>query len=579
METRDMATESSSPETTAEQQLVLAVLHHLRSHKRYPTTDELLRHVPDREALQEAILFGPLKDVRTPQQPNRVALELDGLLRYGADEAKVQVDRFRLLLPILAQLHQKAPEEQWSAEEISSLAGEPTFEVSLTLTLFALELQIADALIPETSDVDLMHALVFKKGGFESEKIIKRILVLGEEEGLGPSAHLSQLRVRGYRALERFDARFEPLTVIIGANASGKSSLFDLLALISFAAVNPLPPELDPRSVGKSLFHLGRPEAIELELHVARGTARPLRYDVKLSGPVGNPQVISEQLTSLHIEPDGRKSDASTFLEFKGGKGIVQNVWHLRSGSQPKPWTLPPNEFALRRALDPTLITLNELREYIASWKFYAGFDVGMAAAIRRPVFIEPNPVLKEDGSNLSAVLFHLMTEHQEQWGELETHLRSAIPAFQSLQVKSRGGPGTVMAVWREAGLKGELTLADLSDGTLKFLCWATLCLSPRKPPLICIDEPELGLHPRVLPVLAGLLRQASSDTQLLVTTHSPYFLSQFSLEELAVMKKEEGRAVFARPASNEALRREIEELGSSELVRLHLSDELEVRS
>jgi predicted ATPase len=135
------------------------------------------------------------------------------------------------------------------------------------------------------------------------------------------------------------------------------------------------------------------------------------------------------------------------------------------------------------------------------------------------------------------------------------------------------------MAMWREEGLKGELTLADLSDGTLKFLCWATLCLSPRKPSLVCIDEPELGLHPRVLPVLAGLLRQAATDTQLLVTTHSPYFLSQFSLEELAVMKKVEGRAVFARPASNEALRQEIEELGTGELVRLHISDELEVRS
>lgn len=576
-----MATESSSPETTAEQQLVLAVLHHLRSHKRFPTVDELRRQVPDQiyPLLEDLLLFELLREISTPQQANRVALSLDWLLMHGADEAKVQVERFRRLLPILAQLHQKDPEKQWSAEEISSLAGESTFEVSLTLTLFARDLQIADVLIPEAANIDLMHALVFKKEGFESEKIIKRLMAYVEKEGLGTAARLSQLRVRGYRALDQFDARLEPLTVIIGANASGKSSLFDLLALISFAAVNPLPPELDPRSVGKSLFHLGGPESIALELHVARGAARPLRYDVRLSGPVGNPRVISERLTSLHSEPDGRESEASTFLEFKGGRGIVQSIWHLRSGSQPQPWTLPPNEFALRRALDPTLTTPNELREYIAGWKFYAGFDVGMAAAIRRPVFIEPNPVLKEDGSNLSAVLFHLMTEHPEQWGELETHLRSAIPAFQSLHVKSRGGPGTVMAVWREAGLKGELTLADLSDGTLKFLCWATLCLSPRKPPLICIDEPELGLHPRVLPVLAGLLRQASSDTQLLVTTHSPYFLSQFSLEELAVMKKEEGRAVFARPASNEALRREIEELGSGELARLHLSDELEVRS
>jgi predicted ATPase len=290
--------------------------------------------------------------------------------------------------------------------------------------------------------------------------------------------------------------------------------------------------------------------------------------------------VDEEQLISVHISSDQRVWNAFTFLDFKGGRGQVQVASHLREGlPPPQPWKLPPNELALRRALAPTLVTLNQFREYVASWAFYAGFDVGMAAGIRRPVFTEPDPILKEDGSNLSAVLFHLMTEHQETWSELETHLRSAIPAFQSLNVKPRGGPGTVMAVWREDDVKGELSLADLSDGTLKFLCWSTLCLSPRKPPLICIDEPELGLHPRVLPILAGLLRQAASETQILVSTHSPYFLSQFSLEEIAVMKKEGGRAVFTRPASNEALRREIEELGSGELARLHINDELEVRS
>jgi predicted ATPase len=380
--------------------------------------------------------------------------------------------------------------------------------------------------------------------------------------------------------LEQFDAQLEPLTVIIGANAAGKSSLFDLLALMSFAAVNPLPPELDPRSVGKTLFHVGGPESIEMELHVVREAARPLRYNVKLSGPVGQPRVVSERLGSLRTDSEGRTSEAFNFLNFESGRGSLQSVLQVRLASPPSaPWMIPPNELALRRALDPTFTTLNEFREYVSGWKFYAGFDVGMTAAIRRPVFTEPAPVLKEDGSNLSAVLFHLMTEHPEKWGELETHLRSAVPSFQSLNVKSRGGPGTVLAVWREQGLKGELTLADLSDGTLKFLCWATLCLSPRKPPLVCIDEPELGLHPRVLPVLAGLMRQAATETQLLVTTHSPYFLSQFSLEEIAVMKKVEGRAVFARPASNEALRQEIEELGTGELVRLHISDELEARS
>jgi predicted ATPase len=198
---------------------------------------------------------------------------------------------------------------------------------------------------------------------------------------------------------------------------------------------------------------------------------------------------------------------------------------------------------------------------------------------VRKPVPTEPNPTLAEDGSNLSAVLFSLMTEHGEAWQELETHLRSAIPGFQSLNVKARGVPGTVIGVWREQGVKDDLILADLSDGTLRLLCWATLCLAPAIPPLVCVDEPELGLHPRVLPILAGLLRLAAARSQVLVATHSPYLLSQFTLDEIAVMRKEDGRAVFVRPGDSKALRREVEELGGEALSQLHISDELEVRS
>jgi predicted ATPase len=82
-----------------------------------------------------------------------------------------------------------------------------------------------------------------------------------------------------------------------------------------------------------------------------------------------------------------------------------------------------------------------------------------------------------------------------------------------------------------------------------------------------------------VLPVLAGVLRLASARSQILVATHSPYFLSQFQLDEIAVMKKEDGKAVFRRPATSESLRQEIEELGSESLALMHISDELETRA
>ena len=134
-----------------------------------------------------------------------------------------------------------------------------------------------------------------------------------------------------------------------------------------------------------------------------------------------------------------------------------------------------------------------------------------------------------------------------------------------------------VMGVWQERGVKEELSLADLSDGTLRLLCWLTLALSPSIPRLVCIDEPELGLHPKVLPTLAGALRFASARAQILIATHSPYFLAQFKLDDIAVMRKDDGRAVFVRPGTSAALRREVDELGDEALARLHISEELEI--
>lgn len=387
---------------------------------------------------------------------------------------------------------------------------------------------------------------------------------------------LETIEIDGYRAFRNFSAHPGNLTVIVGANATGKSSLFDFLRFISFAASNPLPPEIDPGSAGKMLFRAGGPERIALAFVVDLGQGKPLRYQVEIHGPVGTPRVTRERLATIGPLSAG-ESEPFVFLDFRGGKGVVRDQVERRL-KRPQ-WTVQPNELALRRALDPTLATLSRFQSFASSWRFYSGFDVSGSGAIRRLVPTEPNPTLSEDGANLSAVLFALMSEHPDAWQELETHLRSAIPGFQSLNVKPRGGPGTVIGVWRERGIKEELTLADLSDGTLRLLCWATLCLSASMPPLVCIDEPELGLHPRVLPVLAGLLRLASARSQILVATHSPYFLSQFSLGEIAVMRKDEGRALFLRPATSQALRREIEEMGSEALARLHISDELEVRS
>jgi predicted ATPase len=579
----------TNDEVTPEGRLMADILQFWRLHGQWPEVEEFRGSHPGELPVIDALIEEEsLYSLGTPREYHPT---LKGLLLHGRQIAGEAFDVFDRVLPFLKKAYEQNPEKQWTVEEIGTLSSVPEEEVSrslgLLLPMMAITVWRKSRLgmegQPPRQQAAGQRSFEFSRQLLETPSFQSILKQLKEQEPLESPVQLSLLHVDGYRALEGFDAHLGPLTVLIGANATGKSSLLDFLGMLSFAAVNPLPPEVDPRSVGKRLFHSGAPERIHLSLRAVGNDGRTLQYVVHLAGPLGSTRVVFEQLVALAKTADEQEAISFEFLDFRSGKGSVRTQEASRHElilrQRTTSWTLPANELALRRALDPNLRVISGFREFVSSWRFYTGFDVGMTAALRRPALAEPEPWLREDGANLSAVLFHLMTERPERWGELETHLRSAIPSFQSLTVKARGGPGMVMGIWREEGVKDELTLADLSEGTLRFLCWMVLCLAPVRPPLICIDEPEVGLHPRVLPVLAGVLRLASTETQLLVTTHSPYFLSQFTLDEIAVMKKADGRAMFIRPSSNEALRQEVEELGSAGLAQLHLSDELEGRA
>ncbi len=230
---------------------------------------------------------------------------------------------------------------------------------------------------------------------------------------------------------------------------------------------------------------------------------------------------------------------------------------------------------ALSIIRDPSLKILYNLREYISDWKFYSSFKIANDK-IRKSVLIEQEPILHEDAGNLSSVLHYLMTEHRPAFDELQQHLRSVIPGFKGLTVKARGEPGEVIAFWQESGIDQDLSLADLSDGILRLICWICLCVQPNPPSLICIDEPDQGVHPRTLPVLAGLFEKAAERTQILLATHASYFLTQFDISQIAVLRKEQGEAKFIKPGDSQVLIDMLDDFGSDEIEKLHRSDELE---
>jgi predicted ATPase len=549
--------------------LLVELLGEVRSTGAYPQV-KLFRvaHETDRR-----ILDAMIKDRLIEIDSGRYVPTLEGLRECNTPEARAELDTAAGLIPFLQAQYRELQDAELTSSGLAFIAGKPEPEVQRALALLR-DLPVWSSVHTDPA-TGFVNKIQLTEGILDlgSGDIAPRIDDRSEPGEVALGRQLTRIEIDGYRPFRKFVATPGELTVVIGANATGKSSLFDFLRFIRHAVAEPLPPEIDERAAGKALFHAGQPQRMAFALTLDLGHRSPVRYEAEILGPVGEPKVIRERLAT--IEPlSNNEQEPFVFLNFSGGRGVVRDQ-RERKLVRPQ-WTVRPNELALRRALDPTLVTLSRAQALLSSWRFFSGFDVSSGAVVRRPVPTEPEPALLEDGSNLSAVLLWLNHKHPTIWEELESHLRSAVPGFRSLNVEPRGGPGMVIGVWTETGVAGELTLADLSDGTLRLLCWAVLCLSPKLPPLICIDEPEIGLHPRVLPVLAGLLRLASARAQILVATHSPYFLSHFALDEIAVMRKQDGAAQFVRPSTSKALRDMVHEVGGEALTRLHLSDELE---
>lgn len=394
----------------------------------------------------------------------------------------------------------------------------------------------------------------------------------GNNNQTPPRFRLKSIGIDGYRPFRDFTAQVGDLEVIVGANGTGKSALFEFLGFLREGMAREIPPEIVEGGIGQQLFHSPGPEKFDWHLEISAGGAGEFWYSGGVVGPAGRAGVYRE----FAGENPGSGSGYG-LLNMQEGQGFVGDKLRNDLPDGLEEIRLERrNQLALGTMTNPGFVSLYRLREYISNWRFYGAVKIA-GEKLRRPSLIEPEPLLREDMGNLSSVLHYLMTEHREIFDELQYCLRSTIPGFNSLTVKAYGGRGEVIAFWGEGGVDNQLTLADLSDGILRLIGWSVLCLMPSPPSLICVDEPDQCAHPRALPILAGLFEKASMRTQIFLVTHNSYFLSLFDLSRVAVMRKEKGKVRHLKPGDSQILRESLEDFGADELERLHRSEELEI--
>jgi predicted ATPase len=426
---------------------------------------------------------------------------------------------------------------------------------------------------------------------------------------------IARISVRGYRLLRKFATALDPgINVLIGANGSGKSTLVDFLRIIKSCCLGPLPPGIEDRPTLGSVFHPTAGNRIEWDITLAsppnqRGrTLEGYWYSGVLEGAFPS-RIVEEELEAAHIPieleegpparivgealaaiptrevrkalaldacaaaREGRKPQPAVRFLFrrKGDHGTFEEVDGGRD------CRLEPTEPMIARATDPRASESHFVRSDILRWRFYTELRVTRTAPIRNPQAIGGAVALDETGENLASVLLSLFTnlEYEEEREELLSFLRTAVPEFERLTPTPDPTGKYVVLQWREKDLGTTLSATDLSDGVLRLLALGVICCSPHPPSLICIDEPEIGLHPRLLSHVGGLLRRASERSQVIVLTHSPELLFGMPLESIAVMRKRNGEAHVVWPKDHDILCEVLTEevAGERELDRERLRD------
>jgi predicted ATPase len=183
----------------------------------------------------------------------------------------------------------------------------------------------------------------------------------------------------------------------------------------------------------------------------------------------------------------------------------------------------------------------SEVLDSLKSWKVYHFHDTSQSAPVKKPRDINDNIYLRQDAGNLAAFLFLLKNTKNEYYVAIRDTIRLVAPFFDDFLLRPNPeNENMIRLEWREKGSDFPFQAYHLSDGTLRFICLATLLLQPEMPSTILIDEPELGLHPYAIVILASLMKSASKRTQLIVSTQSVSLVNQFEAEDLLVVERNE---------------------------------------
>ena len=346
-----------------------------------------------------------------------------------------------------------------------------------------------------------------------------------------PPARIERLKVRNFRALQNVEFRdLQPVTVLLGPNGSGKSTVFDVFAFLAECFESGLRRAWDRRGRARELMTRGADGPLTIEIKYREQPRTPLiTYHLSVHESKGRPVVTHEWLRWKR-KPYGAPF---RFLENREGQG--QAV----SGEVPDEEDQRVN-IALNSSDLLAVNALGQFREHPrvgALRTFITGWHVSYLSAdsARGQPEAGPQERLTKSGENLANVVQYLGEQQPQRLGRVFAALQARVPRVERVLADTMLD-GRLLLQIKDAPFERPVLARFASDGTLKMLAYLVLLYDPEPPPFIGIEEPENFLHPRLLTGLAEECRAASEHTQLLVTTHSPFFIDSLQPGEVRVL-------------------------------------------
>jgi len=338
------------------------------------------------------------------------------------------------------------------------------------------------------------------------------------------SKNLKYIKASGFKSIAKLDLPMENINILIGANGVGKTNLISLFTFLSHLSRGKLRNYVATEGGAERFFHFGTKHTNQI------------MFDLEVG------------INGYHVEFSPNLDDDS----------LVLSNEYCTIATSPRRWDLFPkmseSGFVSEKQAGNAPV-IKYTREYLEKCRVYHFHDTSNQALFKKTNKLINYHYLEKDAANIAPFLYDLKNcewgSGSQSYQQIVSAIQSVAPFFHDfyLEPSGKAGDETIILRWTHKKHDTPFSANVLSDGTARFICLATLFLQPvsRRPDTIILDEPELGLHPAALNVLADIIRATAKETQVICSTQSAAFANLFEPEDFIVVDAEDGISNFQR--------------------------------